>query len=249
MREVVRRARKRLRARRAGGGLIGPVFQTRRQLWRYRLEFVTSGLGRRIARAERQFEADVRGTTVRGRRARWGGLKRRPASMLYATLRAIRPDVVVETGVCNGASSAVLLAALAKNDRGRLYSIDLPEYADGGSAEFWEGKGGSVVPSGQQPGWIIPENLRDRWELTLGRSQETLPPLLERLGTIDVFIHDSEHSYECMSFEYQAAFPHLRAGGLLISDDVHATKAFREFARDHHRQSIPLETNTAALVK
>ena len=44
----------------------------------------------------------------------------------------------------------------------------------------------------------IPPELKQRWTLILGRSQEELPPLLERLGTIDSFMHDSEHSFECV---------------------------------------------------
>lgn len=48
----------------------------------------------------------------------------------YAVVRAFRPDVVVETGVANGVSSAYLLLALHLNDRGTLYSVGLndPEY-------------------------------------------------------------------------------------------------------------------------
>ena len=30
----------------------------------------------------------------------------------------------------------------------------------------------------------------------IGKSQEVLVPLFERLGEIDAFIHDGEHSYE-----------------------------------------------------
>ena len=41
-------------------------------------------------------------------------------------MRHARPDVVVESGVALGISSRVLLEALSLNDRGHLWSIDLP---------------------------------------------------------------------------------------------------------------------------
>src|SRR6266581_3100545 len=50
------------------------------------------------------------------------------------------------------------------------------------------------------------------------------------LGTIDVFIHDSLHTYDHMLWEYRAAYDHIRPGGLLISDDALWNSAFSEFA-------------------
>ena len=55
--------------------------------------------------------------------------------------------------------------------------------------------------------------------------------LLKALGSIDAFLHDSEHIYETMMFEYETAWPFLRRGGLLLSDDVHWNRAFRDFVR------------------
>jgi len=37
-----------------------------------------------------------------------------------------RPEVVIETGVAHGVTSRILLEALRHNDRGQLWSIDLP---------------------------------------------------------------------------------------------------------------------------
>ena len=103
---------------------------------------------------------------------------------LYALLRSERPDVVVETGVANGFSTAFSLLALQANGIGHLHSIDLPrevgrEYEAG---TFFEGEGRAGIPPGSEPGWLIPPPLKERWTLILGRSQEELPPLLERLG-------------------------------------------------------------------
>jgi len=170
---------------------------------------------------------------------------------LYALVRKLRPCVAVETGVCNGFSTAFVLLALQRNDTGELHSIDLPEVvgADYEPGTFWEGKQGAAIPPGKEPGWMIPAELQERWHLTVGRSQEELPPLLERLGTIDLFVHDSEHSYECMDFEFRAAWPALREGGALVADNWNWNHAFAELARDAGRTPVTLGKKLALLLR
>jgi predicted O-methyltransferase YrrM len=170
---------------------------------------------------------------------------------LYAVLRSLRPKLAVETGVANGFSTAFTLLALQANGDGQLYSIDLPrevgrEYAPG---TFYEGRGRAGIPPGTEPGWLIPEALKERWALVVGRSQDELPTLLERLETIDFFMHDSEHSFDCMWFEFTHAWPALRRGGVLLSDDVNATEAFFRFAQFQRREPIRLARRMAFIVK
>jgi predicted O-methyltransferase YrrM len=170
---------------------------------------------------------------------------------LYSIVRTLRPHVMVETGVANGFSTAFLLLALKANGEGELHSIDLPRevgkaYEPG---TFYEGTGRAGIPPGRESGWLIPDELRDRWRLVVGRSQEQLPPLLRRLGAIDFFMHDSEHSFECMWFEFNAAWPALRAGGVLVSDDVNTTAAFPRFAQERGVEPVRLARGMAAVVK
>ena len=170
---------------------------------------------------------------------------------LYALVRKLAPGVAVETGVCNGFSTAFVLLALARNGKGELHSIDLPEVvgADYEPGTFWEGKQGAAIPPGKEPGWMIPPQLRERWHLTVGRSQDELPPILDRLGQIDLFVHDSEHSYECMDFEFRATWPVLAAGGALVADDWNWNEAFAELARDAGRTPVTLGKKLALLLK
>ena len=132
-------------------------------------------------------------------------------TMVYALCRKLNPVTVVETGVSSGVSSAFILCALEENKHGELYSIDLP----------W----------GEQSGWIIPNYLRHRWHLELGSSSEKLPSLLENLGAIDIFLHDSEHSYENMLWEYQTAWVYLKDRGILLSHNVEQNYAFPDFCQ------------------
>lgn len=144
------------------------------------------------------------------------------AAELYVIVRAAKPRFVVETGVASGFSSAHILLALAANNAGVLHSIDLPNVQQG-----------SVLPGGRSPGWIVPEWLRARWELHIGNTRQVLPSLLRSLERVDLFLHDSDHSYAHMAFEYEQALPHLSGGGLLLSDDTHLHSAWDDFCHRH----------------
>lgn len=37
------------------------------------------------------------------------------------------------------------------------------------------------------------------------------------------------HTYDLMTFEYETAWPHLKKGGLLLSDDADWSDAFKDF--------------------
>lgn len=173
--------------------------------------------------------------------ATFGGLGVKRAHCLYAIIRSERPDTVVETGVCNGVSTLVILMAMKENNMGELYSIDYPTFSDDPVPDFQEKQYPddhtfSAIPKGKSPGWIIPKNLRGRWELRTGKSQQELPPLLSELEEIDIFIHDSDHTFPCMMFEYELAWEFLRSGGLLLSDDIHANAAFDVFGETRAEQ-------------
>lgn len=144
---------------------------------------------------------------------------------LYLLVRAARPSVVVETGVLYGASSGHILAAQARNGGGELYSVDLGNPPGEPSHDF-----------------LVPPDLTSRWTYIRGNVKQELPPLLTRLGTIDMFNHDSLHTYENMTWEYERAFEHLKPGGVLSSHDilvVHSLlppfrpNAFPAFCRRH----------------
>jgi predicted O-methyltransferase YrrM len=147
---------------------------------------------------------------------------------LYLVVRAARPQVVVETGVLYGATSAHILAALARNGQGELYSIDLPDQP-------------------REPGhdFLVPEDLRGRWTPVIGDARDVLPPLLTRLPALDLFYHDSLHTFEHMTWEYSTALAHLSPGGMLSSHDVRTTHSVREIFR---RNAFPTFCEQRGLV-
>jgi predicted O-methyltransferase YrrM len=142
-----------------------------------------------------------------------GGLKE---VALYNLIRKFRPERMIETGVCQGVSTYFVLRAMEDNNHGTLVSIDLPNY----DKRFtpW-------IPQGMQPGWIVPERLRNRWQLKIGKSLEVLSALPM---TIDAFYHDSDHSYENMKKEFAWAVKHLKQAGAIIADDAWRNNAWTE---------------------
>ena len=220
----------------------------RAALRRYERELQESALLEHLLEAGREHQrrlgGDASGYSL-------GAIGYSEGTYLYAVLRELRPRLAVETGVANGFSTAFLLQALHANGDGHLHSIDLPREVgrDYEPGTFHEGEGRAGIPPGSEPGWLIPDHLRDRWTLILGRSQDELPPLLDRVAAIDFFMHDSEHSFDCMWFEFNAAWPHLPPEGILVSDDVNSTDAFPRFAHEQSRKPLRLARGMALLTK
>ena len=48
-------------------------------------------------------------------------------------------------------------------------------------------------------------------------------------GPVDLFVHDSLHTYRNMRREFQIVTPNLAADGVLIADDVEGNTAFAEW--------------------
>jgi len=134
------------------------------------------------------------------------------ATILYMICRAIEPDIVVQTGVMYGSFDAYILQALHKNGHGELHSIDLPN----NESEF-------------ENGYLIPSYLRDRWTLHLGDVNDILPGLLDDIGSIDMFIHDSHHEKQQMIWEFRTGFKSLSRGGILASHDILKNDSFKTF--------------------
>jgi predicted O-methyltransferase YrrM len=149
--------------------------------------------------------------------------------ILYLFVRALRPKVVVETGVERGVSSAYFLQGLEDNGSGELWSIDLPTLTPEGRVNADGRVDRAHVENLQEVGRAVPERLRHRWHLDLGDAKQLLPTV-GAPDPWDLFFHDSEHSRPHMLWEYGVAWPHLRPGGFLLSDDVPENDAFVTFA-------------------
>jgi hypothetical protein len=133
-----------------------------------------------------------------GRRAGW-----------YAFVRALKPRVVVETGVDKGLGSVVLCAALARNAEagapGRHYGTDIDPAA----------------------GYLLQPPYSGFGTVLYGDSVESLRQLQ---GPVDLFINDSDHSAAYERREYEAIAPRLAPRALVLGDNAHVTDELRDFA-------------------
>ena len=143
--------------------------------------------------------------------------------LLYSLCKIMKPEKIVETGVANGKSTSYILQALNDNNKGTLYSIDPV-------VRPWQ--------SVKMVGSMIPNRLKNRWKFVEGESSKKLEPLLRSTGSIDIFYHDSLHTYKNMMYEFRTSWPFIKKNGILISDDIYLNDAFYDFS--HQVNQAPL---------
>ena len=137
--------------------------------------------------------------------------------LLYALVRGLRPQAVVEIGVGNGQSSFLILKALEANGSGTLYSFDVLSEAGG----------------------LLADAERAVWEFRLvdtKRSTDSLVAHLAKLPKVDLCFHDADHGYLAQYFELQRLWEQLADGGTLVVDDVDASYGLIDFCRLVGRQ-------------
>lgn len=130
---------------------------------------------------------------------------------LYAMTRILKPEHVLETGVADGVSSFVFLAALARNGAGTLHSTDIRPNA----------------------GALVKE--QDQWDLFLldrRAPARSLTNYVRGLPPLDIFVHDSLHRRAWQLKELRLAYARLRTGGVLASDDVDSSFAYGDFCAE-----------------
>jgi hypothetical protein len=152
-------------------------------------------------------EAAVADLEVRyGRRIGW-----------YAFVRALKPQVVVETGVDKGLGSCVLTAALMRNA------------AEGFPGYYY---GTDVNPNA---GYLLKDPYARYGTILYGDSIESLSRLQARIG---LFVNDSDHSPEYEMREYETVQPLLCEKAVIIGDNAHWTRQLFDFARKTDRSFL-----------
>ena len=155
------------------------------------------------------------------------------ALFLYWLVRQLKPKKIVQCGVCNGLSASFMMLALAKNGPdGTLSVIDLPPVFNPNDPD-WMVEGtvyGVVIPEGKTTGWMVPDAYRDRFEVWNGDAKDLLPKMVDKVDAIDMFYHDSDHTYDHMTFEFREAKRKLTPGGLVVGDDISWNASVWDFA-------------------
>jgi hypothetical protein len=136
-----------------------------------------------------------------------------PRVAWYALARALKPRVVVETGIKHGLGSLILLVALRRNaaegSPGRLISFDTDPYS----------------------GWVVPADLRGDWQPVFASTFDAMESTLAGVE-VDLFICDTPPSDEIESFEVGVALRHAAPGIVLIAGSGDRTTAMRELVSE-----------------
>lgn len=133
----------------------------------------------------------------------------------YALIRAIKPKVVIETGVDKGMGSCVITSALKRNSEegfaGRYFGTDINPKA----------------------GYLLTPPYSNYGEILYGDSIESL----KNLGDIkiDLFINDSDHSADYEAEEYKTVNDKLNNNAYIIGDNSHCTDKLLKFALETDR--------------
>lgn len=135
----------------------------------------------------------------------------------YAFVRALKPSVVIETGIDHGVGSCVLASALLRNAAegapGRYYGTDIRREA----------------------GQLFRDDYAKVGEILYGDSIESLNAFTDK---IDLFINDSDHSGEYEYREYQVVKDKLSVKGVILGDNAHATDSLSRFSHEAGRQFL-----------
>lgn len=207
-------------------------------------------------RADRDFLAGVNARLSEARRKGFTkGIFRKPRVpsvdwfafervLIYVLIRHLKPRAVLETGVYYGGNSAFALRALDVNRGGTMVSIDFPDsqirqskdviarHSLVGDSELYD--------ASLRPGFIVPPEIRGRWDLIEGDSLRVIPQLS---GQFDFYLHDSDHSMKFLTTEINAAWPKLSDKGLILVDDIDWSNAFFAFCVRHRLYPLLLTDN------
>ena len=138
---------------------------------------------------------------------------------VWCVARHTRPEVVIETGVAHGVTSRIVLEALRENDLGHLWSIDLPFPFD--------------RRLHTETAVAVTDASRPRWTYVEGSSRQQLPPLIAKVGHVEMFVHDSLHTARNTLFEMEQAASAMARGGVMLVDDIDSHAGFVTFAARH----------------
>jgi len=143
----------------------------------------------------------------------------------YAFVRALKPKIVVETGVEKGMGTCVLARALMRNASeghpGVTYGTDIDP----------------------QAGFLVQGVYRQFGRVLYGDSVETLKTFAQ---PIDLFINDSAHSIEYERQEYLTIQNRLTERAVILGDDCHSSNELRRFALSTGRSFLFFSEKPAA---
>lgn len=146
--------------------------------------------------------------------------------ILYILVRITKPNLCLETGVFYGGNTCFILNALRRNNHGQLISIDLPGNNIETEKRHHLVGNSEDIAEGLDVGFIIHENLKNRWTLIRGDSHKEIPKIVKE---INLYIHDSEHSFDFIQKEISLVWEKISKNGIILADDLDWSNGFFGF--------------------
>lgn len=131
----------------------------------------------------------------------------------YALARVMQPEHIIETGTDKGLGSCAIAAALLRNGHGRLTTMD-------------------VNPDS---GYLVTGKYAEVVDRVLGNSVDLLK---NEDSPVDLFLHDSLHTFEHETAEFEAVAPRLAPGAVVLSDNAHDSDALSRWAETTGRSFL-----------
>ena len=135
----------------------------------------------------------------------------------YAFVRALKPKIIIETGVDKGLGSIVLCAALLRNIEegycGKYYGTDINPEA----------------------GYLLSGKYKEVGEILFGDSIKSLSQFTEN---IDLFINDSDHSYDYEYQEYLTIQKLITDKTIILGDNSHVSDKLVVFSNETNRNFL-----------
>jgi predicted O-methyltransferase YrrM len=135
--------------------------------------------------------------------------------LLYFLTRIQRPEIVVETGVAAGWSSAAVLGAMRENKSGHLFSSDFPCFR--------------LSDPERYIGYVVPAEAKDSWTLLLKGDRKNLNEILGPSAAVGLAHYDSDKTRGGREFFLRRIAPHLTSRSILVMDDIQDNLVFREY--------------------
>ncbi len=146
--------------------------------------------------------------------------------ILYILVRLYKPAVCLETGVFYGGNTCFVLNALRRNNFGELISIDLPANKIESSERHFLVGDGEDIPQELDSGFLIHKSLKSRWNFIRCDSLQEIPKIK---NVVDLYIHDSEHSFQFIKKEMSLIWNKLSEKAIIVADDLDWSNGFFSF--------------------
>ena len=138
--------------------------------------------------------------------------------VIYFLMICFKPNIVLETGVAAGLSSRCILEAINKNNKGTLYSSDLPYFR--------------LNNPEKNIGIMVPNSLKNNWHLEILGDEKNIKKFKQIINYVDIVIYDSDKRYIGKSNFFKSINNLIKEDSIIVIDDIHNDSFFIEYVKE-----------------